>query len=244
MKKSSQVYASVLVNALYVMKNYPVTLVNTLLAPLSILVVIVLVSKGSLLAVSVEGALIMTMVSAGIGLQGDLSHLKNDFRLQDMVVSSPTSAFVYMIGMAFSEIVYSAPALMILAVLAMLYVHTSIVGVAVTLAVLAMIFTFSIALGFLLSTFSSDIVQNWAFFGLLSTILTTIPPIYYPITYIPLPFRYIAYLSPTTYAAEIAQNAIGYLQLPASSLAIDWIVIIAVTIALFVMAMRKSKWRE
>ncbi len=85
----SQILASVLINAIYAMENYPIMLVNTLLAPFSILIIIVLVSHGGLINVGIEGALIMTTIMAGIGLQGDLSHLKNDMKLQDMVVSSP-----------------------------------------------------------------------------------------------------------------------------------------------------------
>ena len=242
--KISQLYASILVNAIYAMKNYPITLINTLLAPLSILIIIVLVSHGALLSVSIEGALIMTMVSGGVSLQGDLSHLKNDFKLQDMVVSSPTSAFMYMAGMAISEIVYSLPAFIVLIVLAFMFIHTTIVGELIIFVILALMFAFSIALGFLLSTLSSDIMQNWAFSSILSIILTTIPPIYYTINYIPLPYRYIAYLSPTTYAAEIVQNAIGYLPLKTSNLIADWLIIIAISIALFVIVMKKNRWRE
>ena len=105
-------------------------------------------------------------------------------------------------------------------------------------------FSFSIALGFFLSTYSTDIVQNYAFIGILSIFLTTIPPVYYPITYIPLPYRYIAYLSPTTYAAEIIHSAIGYLQLSPLALAADWIVVIAIAAALFALSIKKSRWRE
>jgi len=104
--KLSQLWASVLINAIYSMENYPITLVNTFMAPLSILIIITLVSHGTLLSVGLSGALIMTMVTSGIGLQADLSHLKNDFKVQDMVVSSPTSAFMYMLGMAVSEVIY------------------------------------------------------------------------------------------------------------------------------------------
>ena len=242
--KVSQIYSSILVNSLYAMKNYPITLVSTLLAPLSILIIITLVSNGTLFSVAIMGALITSMVSAGTGLQADLSHLKNDFRVQDMVVSSPTSAFTYLVGMAISEIVYALPALIVLSILAILYIHTNLVGLITLLLILGLIFAFSIALGFLLSTLSSDIVQNWAFSGIMSTLLTTIPPIYYPITFIPLPFRYIAYLSPTTYAAEIAQSAIGYLPLSTASLALDWTVLIVVSGILFVIAIKKNRWRE
>ncbi len=242
--KLSQLWASVLINAIYSMENYPITLVNTLMAPLSILIIITLISHGALLSVSVAGALIMTMVTSGIGLQADLSHLKNDFKVQDMVVSSPTSAFIYMLGMAISEVIFSLPAIVILTILAVLFIHTTIIGAMIIFAVMALMFSFSIALGFFLSTYSTDIVQNYAFIGILSIFLTTIPPVYYPITYIPLPYRYIAYLSPTTYAAEIIQSAIGYLQLSTLNIVVDWAVVIVVAAVLLALSIKKSRWRE
>jgi ABC-2 type transport system permease protein len=240
----SQFIASVLVNSLYEMKNYPVVLINTVLSPLSLLVVIEFVSRGSLLKDAIEGGFIMSMFSAGMSLQGDLSHLKNDFKLQDMVVSSPTSWKVYLAGMATSELVYSLPALAVLGVLAGYFLHFSIVGLVSFLAVLLMMFIASIAVGYTFATFSSDIVQSFAFSRLLSTLFSTIPPVYYPITYIPLPFRYFAYLSPTTYAAELAQNAGGLITLTTETAAVDWLILIAVTATLFFIASTKARWRE
>jgi ABC-2 type transport system permease protein len=159
----SQILAAVLVNSIYEMKNYPVVLINTVLSPLSFLILIVFVSKGSLIGVAIEGGLIMSMFSSGIGLQGDISHLKNDFKLQDMVVSSPTSWLTYMFGIALSEIVYSLPALTVLALLAYYYLALSAVGVFELLAVLLLMFLASMAIGFTLSTFSSDIVQSFRY---------------------------------------------------------------------------------
>jgi len=226
------------------MRNYPIVLINTVLSPLSFLVLIVFVSRGSLLGEAVEGAFIMSMFSSGMGLLTDLSHLKNDFKLQDMVVSSPTGWLTYMVGIAISEIVYSLPALTVLAVLAYFFMVLSVVGILEFVAVLILMFFASMAVGYTLSTFSSDIVQSFAFSRLLSTLFSTIPPVYYPITYIPLPFRYLAYLSPTTYAAELAQSAAGYLSLPTLIMALDWSVLIAVTIILFMISKTKARWRE
>lgn len=94
MKRSrlSQILAGVLVNAIYEMKNYPVVTISTVISPLSLLAVITFVSGGALLGTAILGGLIMIFFSSGIALQSDLSHLKNDFKLQDMIVSSPTSA--------------------------------------------------------------------------------------------------------------------------------------------------------
>ena len=239
-----QVLASVLVNSVYAMKNYPVVLINTVLAPISFLLIVNFVSQGALLSQAIEGGLIMSMFSSGMGLQSDLSHLKNDFKLQDMVVSSPASPAAYVLGMALSEIVYSIPALVTLTVLMGVFVHPGAIEALELLAVMLMMFTTSVTLGFTLSTFSSDIVQSFAFSGLISTLFTTLPPVYYPITYIPLPFRYLAYLSPTTYAGEIAQSTTGLLQISAISVALAWVVLAAVTIAFGVIAVTKARWRE
>jgi ABC-2 type transport system permease protein len=149
-----------------------------------------------------------------------------------------------MVGIAISEIVYSLPALTVLAVLAHYFLVLSPVGVLEFVAVLFLMFLASMAVGYTLSTFSSDIVQSFAFSRLLSTLFSTIPPVYYPITYIPLPFRYLAYFSPTTYAAELAQSAAGYLSLPVAIMVLDWSVLIAVTVILFMIAKTKARWRE
>ena len=233
-----------LVNAVYEMKNYPVVLLSTVISPLSLLLVITFVTNGNLFGTAIEGGLIMVFFSSGIALQSDLSHLKNDFKLQDMIVSSPTSSRLYMIGMALAEIVYSIPALAILVVLAGIYLHPSLVQIAILSIVLLLMFAISVFIGFMLSTFSSDVVQSYAFSRLLSLLFTTLPPVYYPITYVPESFRYIAYLSPTTYAAEIMHSATGYLNIPVSMVIFDWIVLLLVCAIILFIAVKKTRWKD
>lgn len=242
--KSSQIIAAILVNAVYEMRNYPVVLVTTVLSPLSFLVVIAFVSRGSLIGQAIEGGLIMSMFTSGMALQGDLSHLKNDFKLQDMLVGSPASPQIYVLGMAISEIIYMLPAIAILAVLTRIYINPDVLQTLALIGALSLVFLTSIVIGFMFSTLSSDVVQSFAFSRLLSTLFTTITPVYYPITYIPLPYRYLAYLSPTTYAAEIVQSATGYLSIPSSVVAIDWIVLAGLTIVLFILTAKKARWKE
>jgi ABC-2 type transport system permease protein len=233
-----------LVNSIYEMKNYPVVLLNTVLSPLSFLLVIYFVSHGSLIGDAIEGGFIMSMFNSGMSLQGDLAHLKNDFKLQDMVVSSPTSPAAYVTGMALAEIIYSVPALAVLTVLAAIYLHPGMVQALELVGVFLLMFLTSIAIGYTLSTFSSDIVQSFAFSRLISTLFSTVPPVYYPITYIPLPYRYVAYLSPTTYAAEISQHATGFLSLSTPESALAWGVMFATTGVLALVAVKKARWRE
>jgi ABC-2 type transport system permease protein len=240
----SQILASILVNAIYEMRNYPAVLIITVLSPLSFLTLIFFISGGTLLAVGIVGGLIMSMFSAGTSLQADLSHLKNDFKLQDMVVGSPTKASVYVAGMAISELIYASPALIILAVLFGLFVHVTLAAVMGIVLVMLMMFLMSISLGFALATFSSDIVQSFAFTRLLSLVFTTLAPVYYPITYIPEPWRYLAYLSPTTYAAQIGHVLVGYYEVPSAQLMIDWAVLLTLTTIFLWIGMKKARWRE
>jgi ABC-2 type transport system permease protein len=226
------------------MKNYPIVLIATVISPLSLLAVVTFVSKGSLLGTAIEGGLIMNFFSSGIAMSSDLSHLKNDFKLQDMVVSSPTSARLYMGGMALAEIVYSIPSLVILIVLAAIWVHPSPSQIGIIFIVLMLMFAMSAALGFMMSTISSDVVQSFAFTRLLSLLFTTLPPVYYPITYIPQTFRYFAYLSPTTYAAELIHSATGYLSVSLNLLIFDWAIMIGVSILIVFIAVKKTRWKD
>ena len=240
----SQLLAGILVNAIYEMKNYPVVLISTVISPLSLLAVITFVSNGALLGTAIEGGLIMIFFSSGIALQSDLSHLKNDFKLQDMIVSSPTSAKMYMGGMAIAEIVYSIPGIAILIALAAIYIHPTLIQIGILTSVLLLMFAVSVAIGFMLSTLSSDVVQSYAFSRLLSLLFATLPPVYYPITYVPSPFNYLAYLSPTTYAAEIMHSATGYLTLSTPQLILDWVVLLGVCIIILLIAIKKNRWKE
>jgi len=226
------------------MVNYPIVLISAVIAPFSILIVITFISHGSLFGTAIEGGLIMTFFSSGIALQSDLSHLKNDFKLQDMIVSSPTSSTLYMAGMTLAEIVYSIPSLVILIVLAGIYLHPTLLQILILAIALLLMFAISVAIGFMLSTFSNDVVQSYGFSRILSLLFTTIPPVYYPITYVPTVYRYIAYLSPTTYVAEIMQSATGYVNISTNMLIFDWVVLLAFCAVILFLAITKTRWKD
>jgi ABC-2 type transport system permease protein len=243
-KLTSQLFASILVNAIYEMKNYPVILVNTLISPLSFLVLIFFVSRGELLGVAILGGLIMTMFQSGMSLQADLSHLKNDFKIQEMVVASPTGPGVYVAGMAISELIYSLPALTILVVLFALFVPvTALQAFAIAVIILLMFLT-SVSLGFALATISSDIVQSFGFSRLITTLFSTLAPVYYPLTLIPEPYQVLAYLSPTTYTARLAQALAGFAIVPIETMILDAAVVLALSAIFLYIGVRKARWRE
>lgn len=242
--KISQVWATVLLTAVYWMRNYPISIVASFLSPLAIVVIISFVSKGALVGVAVEGALITTFVLNGISEMGDISHLKNDFKIQDMIVASPTSAFSYILGMSISSLITTLPSIVFILILWGVFIHTTVVSAVTVFAVVALLMALSISIGFFLATRTSDISQSYQFTSMLGLLFTTISPIYYPISLIPLPYRYFAYLSPITYGAEIIQSATGYLSISSMNLAFDWLVLIVLTVVTMFFAIKDLRWRE
>ena len=242
--KLSQVWASVLLTAVYWMRNYPISIVASFLSPISIVVIIAFVSKGALVGVAVEGALITTFVLNGIMEMTDISHLKNDFKIQDMVVASPTSAFSYIFGMSLSSLATALPSIIFILILWSVFVHTTVVSALTVFAAVALLMILAISIGFFLATRTSDISESYQFTTILSLLFTTVSPIYYPISLIPMPYRYLAYLSPITYGAEIIQSATGYLSISSMNLVLDWIVLVGLTAVMLFFAIKDLRWRE
>ena len=122
----------------------------------------------------------MSIFSSGMSIQTDLARLKNDFTFQDMVVSGPTTCVTYMFGVAIAQIVYSLPALIVLYDTCPLLSRISIAGILEFVSVLLLMFLTLIAIGYTLSTFPSAKVHSFAFSRVVSTLFSTIPPVYYP----------------------------------------------------------------
>ena len=234
----------VLLNGLIPIRTQPLYLVNLLASPLSFLFFLTVVSHGSLLEFGITGGLILTMLSAGTGLQSDLTHYRHDLKFQDIVVASPVEAPIYVLGMALSELVYSVPGLAVFVVLFAAEGLASPVSVAVVLGVLLLVWGFATALAFTLATYFEDVRETFMFSPLISLVLTVLPPVYYPISSLPSWARIVARFSPTTYAAGLVQGAVGLAPITLPAAVLDWGVLIGFTAVLFVIAALKARWRD
>lgn len=231
-------------NGIVPIRRQPLYFINLIASPLSFLFFIFIASDGTLLRYGIAGGMLLTVLSVGTSLQSDLSHYRHDMKLQDVVVASPVEAWVYVSGMAFSEFVYSIPGMTVFAVLWVYYGGATFAGSLVLLGVLILTWAFASALGFTLATYVSDVRETYAFAPLISLVLTVLPPVYYPITRLPVWLQPYAYLSPTTYAADLLHGAFG---LPGPSFdgaAIDWAVLGAFTVGLLAVSAWKARWRE
>ncbi|MCI4348176.1 MAG: ABC transporter permease [Thermoplasmata archaeon] len=242
--------ALVYLNGILPMRTQPLYLVNTIISPLAFLFFVFVASRGMLFASGITGGLILTILSTGTGIQADLVHYKADLKFQDVVVASPVEAPIYVAGMAFSEFVYAIPGLVVFLILGIKELDFTVVGSLTLIGTLVLVWAFASALGFTIATFFVDIRETFVFAPILSLILSTLPPVYYPISYIPAQFQWAAYLAPTTYAADLLHRALcaaGSSCAVAPSVTaelLDWAVLIGLTAVLFLLAATKARWRE
>jgi len=232
------------INGIIPIRTQPLYILSLVASPLSFLFFIFIISKGALLAFGVTGGMILTMLSVGTGLQSDLTHYRHDLKFQDVVVASPVEAPIYVAGMALSELVYSLPGLAVFVVIFFLDGLASPLSIAVLTGTLLLVWGFACALGFTLATWFEDVRETFLFSPLISLALTVLPPVYYPLSYLPGWAQTAARFSPTTYAAQLVQGTVGLVPLSFNQAAIDWTVLVAFTVALFVIAGLKARWQE
>jgi ABC-2 type transport system permease protein len=231
-------------NGVLPIKTQPLYLINLIASPLSFLFFIFIASKGALLLYGISGGMLLTVLTIGTSLQTDMSHYRQDLKWQDSIVASPVEAPIYVAGMALSELLYSLPGMGIFVVLWISTGGGSPLSALSVGAVLVFVWAFASALGFTLATYFNDVRETFVFAPLISLVLTVLPPVYYPISYLPGWIRPFAYLSPTTYAAQLLQAGIGLTSLSLTSAAIDWTVLIGFTVGLLSIAALKARWRD
>ncbi|MCI4357126.1 MAG: ABC transporter permease [Thermoplasmata archaeon] len=231
-------------NGVVPMRTQPLYLLSVLASPLSFLFFVTIASGGVLLLYGIAGGMVLTVLSIGTSLQTDMSHYRSDLKFQDVIVASPVEAPIYVAGFALSELIYSIPGLAVFIVLWAINAPVTLMAGLTIVGVLFIVWGFSSALGFTLATYFADVRETFVFSSLVSLGLSVLPPVYYPITSIPATFRWLAYLSPTTYAAFLLQGAFGLKSVPLSDGLVDWGVLIAASVALLVIAGLKARWRD
>ncbi len=225
-------------------RRSPFSLVNFIVSPLTILFFIYIFAGPQKVVFALGGGLIAVIVGSCIVLETEAAFIRLEVKLQDMFVSSPLSPVTYVSGLSIAQLCNGLAGIALFSALLGLYVHLTLVG-GIEIAIAAIITWASIsALGFMISTFARDIRDLWVYAPLLNVMLSFLPPIFYPISYIPESFRFLAYLAPTTYPGQIVQKAVGLVNLSQNSLLLDLTGGVLYTFLLIGLAAKLARWRQ
>jgi ABC-2 type transport system permease protein len=210
-------------------------------SPFTLLFILFVASGGTALPYGLAGALTMITTELGLFVGTDLATYKIQNKFQDVVVASPVSPLIYMFGVALSELVFGAPALLVLFGL-MAWRGASPTALAMTMGVVVLLWITTTAIGFFFSAYAPNTQNAFIINGFIATILSVLPPVYYSISILPAPLVPLAEAIPTTEASALFQGAIGlgYSIGPTFS----FLVLLAATVILLLLVSFRMRWRE
>jgi ABC-2 type transport system permease protein len=227
------------------LRRNPMSLVFSAISPFSLLFVLYVISGGTWTNFAIAGSLVMALVGYGLALGQDISFYKTEYKVQDVFVASPVSPITYMMGLALSELLFGLPALIALASLLM-FGGGTILSIPLLVATILLIWGSMSAMGFFLSSHMLHMRNATQVISFVNVILTILPPVFYPITFMPDILQPLAYAMPTTHASLMFQYIMGETEkIPTNwSLGFGFAVQIAYLVGFVTLAKTRAIWRE
>jgi ABC-2 type transport system permease protein len=232
------------------LRRQPVVFVAIVLTPLSFLFFLYVIAPRSVLPFGVVGGVMFTALFTGNGMMTDCAYLRLERQLQQIFVTSPLRPMSWVLGMALGELAWTIPALALFIIVLAIVTPIGVLSVIGLIGVILLTWLLSTSLGFLLSTFFRQLREIWPIGAVVFTSLSVLPPVFYPIVAIPANYRWLAFLSPSTFASQLADRAAG-LAVPTisivsalSSIPVEIGGMVLLTLLFILIAMRLARWRE
>lgn len=212
MSVGSQAYAAIRIcyfNGIMPLWRSPLLIAAVFLTPFSFLFFLFVIAPHALFPYGVVGGVLFTALFTGNGMLNDCAYLRLERQLQQVFVASPVTPLAYILGMALSELAFSLPAMtLFLAILFLVQPVGALAGAALV-GLLLLTWLMATSLGFFISTLFSQLREIWPIGTLVFSILSILPPVFYPATEIPEGWRWVAFLAPSTFAAQLGDGLAG-----------------------------------
>ena len=225
-------------------RRSPFNLVNFIVSPLTILFFIYIFAGPGKAEFAIAGGLIAVIVGSCIILETEAAFIRLVIKLQDMFVASPLSPFSFVVGISISQLLNGLLGIVLFSVLIALGSTLTLISALEITAAAVLTFASISALGFMVSTFARDLRDLWVYSPLLNVLLSFLPPVFYPITLLPSSIRVVAYLAPTTYTAQVIQQAAGLVPSTTMEIGLNFLGGLAYTLILIFLAAKLSRWRQ
>jgi len=214
--------------------------IASMIMPFTLLFLIFIISQGKLVQYAIIGGFISIIAFNGLGSAGDAAFFRLQLRIQDLFVATKIGPFDYMLGLMLSFFVFSIPGLLVYVILGIIYHLFTIFNAIVLLLLLIMLTLSTAGISFIIASKIGHIRNVWGIVSILSTVMTVLPPTFYPYTMIPRPFLYLLSISPATPVAVIAQGVFNL-----APFMPEMIYIMIIETVIFVsLAIYFTRWRE
>src|SRR2546426_10078734 len=149
------------------------------------------------------------MFLIGQRVLNEAAYIRIDHKLNELYHASPLSPEAYFVGIAGGMLVaYLPPSLFVLAILELLHPLTLVAWLVLAACLLA-VWAVSSTIGYVVSTLFKDMKTIWPYSALLTNLFGIVPPVFYPIRFVPIEWRPVVLLLPTSGAAVLVNSAAG-----------------------------------
>ena len=177
-------------------------------------------------------------------MAGDATWYRLELKLHDYFIASPVHQITYLLGIALAGLFYSIPALVVLIPL-LVYLGLPLASLPLALLAVGATWLFSAAVGYLVSTYVSNLRNGWQSGLLLSVLVGILPPAFYPAEILPSSLLLVAYLVPTTHAVLLLRVLMGQtVSLPGWSPLMGWMALVVMLLVALAATSKVARWRQ
>ncbi|QGA55539.1 ABC transporter permease [Sulfolobus sp. E5-1-F] len=212
--------------------------------PLAELFLIYIITRGDFVKFAIVGGLISVMANNGFSLIGDLVFLRLESRLQDLLVATSIGPSEYIMGLMLANLLYSSPGVILYVILALVYHVLNLINFIPLLVDITLLLFATSSIGFFLASLVPHTRYGWGLAGLLSSILTIIPPVFYPYTFLSKSLYVPLLVIPTTASAIFLQGITNLVNTSVEMLVVSFLVLLFESVLFFFLSVRFSRWRE
>lgn len=188
----------------------------------------------------VLGGLITMIMGIGINSIGDYVYLRNEIKMQDLLVASDVDPSDYILGLTMANLIFSSPGLIGYIILSLVLKVLNGISLALVLLICLMLLFTASFLAFTLSSFIPQTRYSWGIATILFIAFTILPPVYYPYSLLPTYVLYLLSIIPATPASVISQG-IADLQ----KFNPIFLLILVTEVAIFyIISVKVSRWRS
>jgi ABC-2 type transport system permease protein len=208
---------------------------------------IVLFGGGGMINAGLVGVIVSSI--GFIGISASIQDLTWDryVKMREMVVAMPVSSISYSVGIALGFLIFSLPGFILFMCLGVYRGLFDIVGLLATLGAIVLCWMGLAVIGFTIATYQYKASPNTLgiIANLLSFLFVFLPPVYYPKEMLAqYGAEWVAYIIPTSNAAEIIRYVTGLTTWDATSYMYHWIALIITVVIFTILVVKKARWRE
>jgi ABC-2 type transport system permease protein len=175
----------------------------------AVLLIFVLVLDPALLAYALVGAVVYSVFMLGQRVQNEAAYIRIDHKLTELYHASPLSAEGYFVGMSIGVLLAYLPPIVLLAIALEAVVGLTALAAGVLLLASFALWMFTCSFGYFVSTLFKDNRAIWPYASLITNAFGVLPPVFYPLAFLPGYWHPIALVLPTSAAVSLVEAAQG-----------------------------------